>query len=276
MRTNPTYNKLWEMLDSKAEHSADLPCFLAASQVFMIHGRGAYEAWRVRRTENTHLQVVDSNYYAWPSRESAPKILQFLNHYLKREDCLAPERVGIEMRLGNQDWYWRQERDWPVPGTQYTKWHLTTSQHLSNEPPQTGTAVKSFCYPAKAPSSGKSGVSFHSPPFEEDVELAGHFKAVLSVSSTEVDADVVVFIWAVDEGGNIVVYGASSPDPEPLAKGLLRVSHRKTDPTQSLPWRPWHTHTQDDLMLLKGENDVVRIEVEIMPAAARVRKGWKL
>ncbi|KAH7146185.1 Alpha/Beta hydrolase protein [Dactylonectria macrodidyma] len=275
MKDNPTYNSIWAMLDSKPDSSANIPCFIAASQIFMIHGRGAYEAWMVRQPENTHLQLVDCNYYSWASREASAKIIQFLNHYLKSEDCAAPEPVGIQMRLGNQDWYWRKEQNWPVPGTQYKKWHLTTAKELTETPP-VDTAETRFEYPARSPQQGKSGVSFHSAPFEEDVELAGHFVAVLSVCSTAPDADVAVLLWAVDEVGQVVAYGASSSKPEPVAKGFLRVSHRKTDDAKSLPWRPWHTHTAEDLAPLQGIDDVVQIDVEILPAAARIRKGWTL
>ncbi|KAI1460178.1 Alpha/Beta hydrolase protein [Annulohypoxylon moriforme] len=276
MRANPMHNDVWGMLESKPGDSAELPCFLAASQIFMIHGRGAFEAWMVRRPENTHLQLVDSNYYSWPSRETAAKILQFLNHHLKGEDYLPPERVGIQVRLGYCSWYWRKERNWPVPGTQYTKWYLTPDKGLSTSPLPTDLAETRLSYQACTPHTGKSGISFNSPPFSENVELAGHFTAQLSFSSTAPDADIVVFLWAVDEAGFIVPYGASSIEPEPIAKGFLRVSHRKTDAQRSVPWRPWHTHKQEDLAPLGGTEDVVEIAVEILPAACRIRKGWTL
>ncbi|KAH6615397.1 Alpha/Beta hydrolase protein [Boeremia exigua] len=275
MQANPEYNALWKMLEADPKHSIEIPCFLAASQIFMLHGRAAYEAWMVRRPENTHLQLVDSNYFSWPSREVASKILQFLNHYLKGEHILPPERVGIQMRLGNQAWSWRKERNWPVPGTQYTKWHLTESG-LSTLPPSAGFAETRFGYQTKATPIRKSGVSFQSPQFMEDVDLAGHFTTVLSVSSTAPDADVVALLWAVDEAGLAVSYGAHSLEPEPIAKGFLRVSHRKLDTEKSTPWRPVHTHTKEDLAHLRGADDVAEIAIEMFPAACRVRKGWAL
>ncbi|KAJ5761592.1 hypothetical protein N7533_003631 [Penicillium manginii] len=262
-------------MESKPETSAEIPCFLAASQIFMIHGRGAYEAWMVRRPDNTHLQLVDSDYYSWPSQEAAGKVLEFLNHYLKTEACPAPERVGIQMRLGNQRWNWRKEPNWPVPGTEYIKWHFRHEQSLATTPPALGSSDARFSYSAQKRLTGDNGVSFQSLPFEEDVEMAGHLAATLCISSTAPDADVVVLAWAIDEHGRAVAYGANSNEPEPLAKGFLRVSHRKTNPEQSLPWRPWYTHLQNDLMPLQGPGDVVEITVEIMPAA-RVRKGWIL
>jgi predicted acyl esterase len=268
----PFDNELWQSQSVKPAKDG-LPCFLAASQIFIIHGRGAYEAWRLRNPENTHLQLVDCDYFPWASHEAAGKILQFLNCYLKGTDSCNLEKVGIQMRLGNKQWYWRRETNWPVPGTQYLKWYLGRDRRLStslDEGPE-----ERLAYSAKVlPSDKKSGVSFQSLPFENDREFAGHFTATLSVSSSMSDADVVVTLWPINEEDNVVPFGAHG-DPEPLAKGFLRASHRKTDPSKSLPERPWHTHRLEDNAPLKPD-EVVVIEVEIYPAAGRVQKGWKL
>lgn len=272
MKAHPFYDPLWDMMNSNAG-PVDVPCFLAAAQIFIIHGRGAYEAWRIHNSELTHLQLFDCNYYPWPSREAAGKILQFLDHHLKGHDNPLPERVGIQVRLSNGKWYWRKEKNWPVPGTCYTKWHLQPDGSLSTDS-QEGSLEKAFTYPARAPPSGRSGESFYSLPFETDFEFAGHFKAVLSVSSNKPDADVVVLLWAVDGKGEVARYG-SKGEIEPLAKGFLRASHRQLDPSRSTPERPWHTHSQKDNAPLKA-GEVVQIEVEIFPAAARIRKGWRL
>jgi predicted acyl esterase len=271
MNEHPFYDAIWEMTN-KSLDQCDIPCFLAAAQIFMIHGRGAYEAWRARNAENTHLQLVARDYYPWPSRESAGKIMQFLDHHLKGNEHPKPETVGIHVRLGHGRWYWRKEKTWPVPGIQYKKWHLTAEGMLATDPGQ--DPATEFAYSTKAPVTGKSGVSFYSSPFEEDVEFAGHFSATLSISSSAPEADVVVTLWPVHGDGQVVPLGARG-QPEPLAKGFLRASHRKTDGAKTLPERPWHTHTKaDNAPLHPGE--AVQIDVEIYPAAAKIRKGWKL
>ncbi|KAJ6103805.1 Alpha/Beta hydrolase protein [Penicillium sp. IBT 16267x] len=224
MRQHPFYDAAWETTKAKMDQ-ADIPCFLAASQIFTIHGRGAYEAWRARSPDNTHLQLVNCDYYPWPSREAAGKILQFLDHHLKGNEQSKPEPVGIQVRLG------------------YGKY-------------------------------GKSGISFYSSIFDEDVEFAGHFSAALTISSSASDADFVVTLWPVDGEGQVVPLSTKCL-PEPLARGFLRASHRKTDPSKTLPERPWHTHTEaDHAPLSLGE--IVQVDIEMFPSAAKIRKGWKL
>ncbi|KAF2009631.1 alpha/beta-hydrolase [Aaosphaeria arxii CBS 175.79] len=267
---HPFHEPLWDMISAKVD-SSDIPCFLAAPQIFIIHGRGAYEAWRARKPENTHLQLTDCDYYPWPSREASNKVTQFLDNHLKGYEYPKPEAVGIQMRLGWGTWYWRKESAWPVPGTTHIKWHLNADGKLSRDEPMDELTVS---YAANAPATGKSGVSFVSAPLEEDVEMAGHFSAVLNVSSTAVDADVVVTLWAISDAGEIVPYSSKSL-PEPVAKGFLRASHRKLDLEKTLPERPWHTHLKDDHQPLQA-GEVVQLDVEIFPAAARIKKGWKL
>ncbi|KAH8594582.1 Alpha/Beta hydrolase protein [Bisporella sp. PMI_857] len=268
----PFDNDIFRSLSMRPEE-VDLPCFMAATQIFIIHGRGSYEAFRNMHSEHKYLQLVDRDYYPWPSHEATGKILQFLERYLRGVDYVNLERVGIQMRLGNCKWYWRKETDFPLPGTQYTKWYLRSDGSLSSSA-ETGPA-EAFEYSTKAGSSGqKCGVSFHSLPFERDVEFAGHFSATLSISSSMPEADVVVTLWALDGQGSIVPYGAKG-EPEPLAKGFLRASHRKLDPSKSRPERPWHTHRQDDYAPLK-KDEVVVVNVEIFPAAGRIRQGWAL
>ncbi|KAL3450224.1 alpha/beta-hydrolase [Aspergillus insuetus] len=272
MKSHPFYDALWEMAGADAD-TTSVPCFLAASQIFMIHGRGAYEAWRRRGTANTFLQLVDCDYYPWPSREASGKIIQFLDHYMKSGDHPPPERVGIQVRLGSGKWYWRKEKAWPVPGIQYQRWYLNPDgalvTHEMEEQPE-----RKLEYSTKVRAHANSGVTFTSAPFEEDVEFAGHFSATLSISSSTTEADVVVSLWPIDADGKVVRLGSKN-QAEPLAKGFLRASHRKTDPSKTLPERPWHTHTEADNSPLTP-NEVVKVEVELYPAAARIQKSWRL
>lgn len=271
LRSMPFYNSAWHKREVDVEN-IDIPCFLAASQLLVVHNRGSYEAWSRLGSKVKHLQVVDSNYYGWPNHQVANKITAFADRHLKGIITAQVEPVGMQMRIGNGKWYWRTEQDWPIPGTQHVTWYLGGDGSLTTSP--VTTRERQFAYSATAEPTESAGVSFVSIPFTEDVEVAGHLTATLYVSSSNHDADVVVQLWALDENNNVVRFCVAEHH-EPMAFGILRASHRKTDPTKSLPWRPWQTHTKEDYSPL-SQGEVVQLNVEIFPATARIRKGWKL
>ena len=53
----------------------------------------------------------------------------------------------------------------------------------------------------------------------------------------------------------------------------MRASHRKTDPSKSLPYRPWHTH-DDKQALIPGQP--VDLDVEIWPTSIVIPVGYSL
>ena len=118
---------------------------------------------------------------------------------------------------------------------------------------------------------------------EQDCVLAGYSKLVVWVSSTHSDMDIHVGLRVLDENDREVDYCGPALIPGigtkfyPLAKGWLKVSHRKLDQARSTEFRPKHTHLHaDHAPLTAGE--IVRVEVEIVPTTGVVAKatasGW--
>ena len=63
-----------------------------------------------------------------------------------------------------------------------------------------------------------------------------------------------------------------SNDPRtPVALGWLRASHRKTDPAKSLPYRPWHTHDEKQLLTPLQPVD---LDIEIWPTSIVIPVGY--
>lgn len=272
MRDHPFYDDYWERRRSKIE-KITLPVFVAASQQAIVHGRGAFEAFRRVLSKEKHLQVVDTNYYAWPNYTIAHKIQAFLDRHLRGVQNNDLERVGMQMRIGQGEWYWRTELDWPVPGTKYIDWHFQPDGKLSAQ--QKPNTRKDFSYSAEIKLSAQHpGVSFTSAAFESDTEVAGHLRATVSISSSSNDADVFVLVWVLDQQGSVVRYGVDKL-VVPAAQGLLRASRRRIDLLQSLPERPVHTYREEDVEHLR-KLEIVELEIEINPMTARIRQGWKL
>jgi uncharacterized protein len=84
----------------------------------------------------------------------------------------------------------------------------------------------------------------------------------------------------LDEAGREVDYagpitmGMNVPN-YPLAKGWLKVSHRKIDESRSTYYTVKHTHRKSDCAPLKA-NEIVPVEIEIIPNTALIRKGCRL
>lgn len=271
---HPFYDDFWDKVNIQLE-KLDIPVFIGAAQMLIYHHRGPYEAFRRVASKDKHLQIADTNYYSWPNRETVHKLYLFAERHLKGVEHSDLETVGLQMRIGHGDWYWRTEADWEIPGTEYVDWHLHTDGSIAPETPPGGEDVRVLTYHADVQPKGSSaGVSFVSRPFDTDVELAGHFAATLNISSSSHDADVVVSLWVLDEDGKIVRFQVG-PAPAPLVSGFLRASHRKTDPERSFPARPWHTHREKDYAPLR-DGEVVEVNVELCPATARIREGWRL
>ena len=109
---------------------------------------------------------------------------------------------------------------------------------------------------------------------KQDTEVTGPVKLVLWVSSTQKDMDIFATIRNIGPDGNDVwEMGQQGNDEVPVAKGWLRVSHRKLDPERSLPYRPYHAH--DERLWLKLD-EVVECHVEIWPTCMVFRQGHRI
>jgi predicted acyl esterase len=105
------------------------------------------------------------------------------------------------------------------------------------------------------------------------VEITGPVAAKLFVSSDTTDADLFLVLRVFDPEGKEVTFIGSNDPRSPVGLGWLRASHRKLDPRQSLPYRPWHTH-DEEWPLKPGEP--VELDVEIWPTCIVVPPGYRV
>jgi predicted acyl esterase len=88
-----------------------------------------------------------------------------------------------------------------------------------------------------------------------------------------VDADIFAVLRVFDPAGKEVVFQGALDPHTPIAQGWLRASHRELDAARSLPWRPYHTHREKQL-LVPGE--VYELDVEIWPTCIVVPRGYSI
>ena len=136
-----------------------------------------------------------------------------------------------------------------------------------------GVASASWTSTVLPGSMPRLGISFETDPMPAATEITGPVNLVLWVSSTSEDMDIFATIRNIDPEGQDVWELGQQQQPVPVAKGWLRVSHRKLDAEKSLPYRPWHTHDERQ-PLTPGE--IVRVEVEIWPTCMVFGTGHRL
>lgn len=257
-----------------------VPVITSISQTSWIHSRAGIEAFTQIRSTSKKLLIWDASYTSYMYEDSKRDLEEFFDEHLKGQ---KPEQerpaVRLIIRTGDGGFEWRDSDSWPLKGTEYQKYFLDASSaeddwRLSSEPPKDKGYLE-YSADAKGRVENVPLVIFDSEPFEKDIDLAGYFCASLWVSSSSTDADIFVALRVLD-GDREIQYRTREPGSNaPLTWGVLKVSHRALDPRQSTPERPWHTHRQEDSLSLTP-NEVVPIEVELMPATARIPAGSRL
>jgi putative CocE/NonD family hydrolase len=185
--------------------------------------------------------------------------LRFFDRWVRgRRDTAedAPVRIFV---MGIDEW--REEQDWPLPDSRYIDYHLSSSGRaqtaagdgrLSTTPPDSdaedvflydprrpvptlggatlATAPDAFAGPAdQSPVEARDDVLCYStPPLDEPVEVTGHVKLVLFVSSSAVDTDFCGKLVDVHPDGRAIIlcegiqrarYRDSLSEPKPMRPG---------------------------------------------------------
>ena len=277
-----------------------------------FHQLGSSEAYLATNTTAKKLDFWEDWFTKAYSRAAIADHRAFFDHWLKGVDngIMDKPPVRLEIRSGNGASYIQEEQEWPIARTTYPRWffdampsdwkgdayrsdclRLTTMAptadrraEYSAEIPMEWRSGPPPCFlPVKPPSvleSWKTGISFISEPVEEDMVFAGYGKARLWVSSTSEDMDIYLSVRILDEDGREVDYagpitmGMNVPN-YPLAKGWLKASHRKIDVSRSSHYTVKHTHRKADHAPLRP-NEVVPVDIEIIPNTALVRKGYRI
>ncbi|OJJ03431.1 hypothetical protein ASPVEDRAFT_29948 [Aspergillus versicolor CBS 583.65] len=269
-----------EALLSADYPSIKVPFITSVSQTSWIHSRAGFEAFMHAPSVSKRLLVWDASYTSYMYEDSKLDLEEFFDEHLKgQKPERRPPAVRLVMRTGDGGFEWRVSDSWPLRGTDYRSYFLgaggsNRDGHLLDIPP-TKDGVIEYSADSSGPVEDVDLAVFTSEPLEQPLELAGHFRASLWVSSSSTNADIFVAIRVFD-GSREVQYRTREPGSvAPLTWGVLKASHRAVDPGLSTTERPWHTHRQDDALPLTP-NETVAVEVELMPATARIPAGYRL
>ncbi len=271
-----------------------------------FHQLGSSETWLNTPTPDKKLDFWEDWFMKAYTQAAVDDHVAFFDYWLKgvENGIMDTPPVRLEMRTGNGASYLLEEEEWPIARTKYVKWYLDATprtwdgeidcEHVlaleANPPERTSSVTYSaevdFGGPRIPPATAhnapcRPGATFISEPFTEDVALAGYFKLALWVASTSDDMDLHVSLRVLDERDREVDFSGPAAIPGistrfyPLSKGWLKVSHRKLDTARTNDVRPRHTHLQADHAPLH-DNEIVEVEVEIVPSTGVVRAGQRL
>jgi predicted acyl esterase len=175
-------------------------------------------------------------------------------------------RVQLNIRHPGEKFVIRHEKDWPLPDTQWTKFHLAAdAQKLVTKVPG-GSAKVTF-------DAMGDGVTFLTEPMKEEIEITGPVAAKLHVSSSTSDADLFLVLRVFSPDMKEVVFQGALDPHTAIGQGWLRASHRKLDTKLTRPFRPYHTH--DEGQPLTPEQ-VYELDIEIIPTCIVVPKGYRV
>jgi predicted acyl esterase len=275
VKRNPLFDDYW------ASKNADLtkitvPAFVVASWTdHGLHNRGTLEGFKKIASKDKWLLVHGrKKWWHFYQMESIEKRRQFFNHFLKGIDNHVKDwpRVRLEIREEYYVGRSRNENEWPLARTQYTKLFLNADDgKMSKALPKAEAKVS---YKVDDITDKTQNAKFEIK-FNERTELTGHMKLKLWVQADgSDDMDLFVAMEKFDRSGNLIPFAFfGNHDDGPVALGWMRVSHRELDEKQSTSYQPVHKHTRE-IKLKAGE--IVPVEIEFWPSSTLFEVGEKL
>jgi uncharacterized protein len=235
-----------------------------------LHPRGNFEGYVRAGSKQKWLEVHGLEHWTHFYTDYGVTLQKrFFARFLKSEQNDWAEQPPVQLQARHVDGSFeeRAENEWPISRTEWTRLYLNAAGSLSLDrtPPEEESEVE---FDALG-----DGLTFTTPPLEEEVEITGPLAAKLFVSSTTVDADLFLVLRVFDQEDREVVFQGALDPNTPVAQGWLRASHRKLDATLSEEWRPYHAHDEAQ-PLQPGEPN--ELNIEIWPTCVVVPAGYRI
>lgn len=233
-----------------------------------LHPRGNFEGYLRAASKEKWLEAHGIEHWTHFYTGYGVAIQKkFFAHYLKGEDSGWTAQPKVQLQVRHiEKFVERMEDDWPIPRTQWTKFHLHSAGQLLD--PKATSAAAKISFDAMG-----DGLTFISEPLAAQTELTGPVAAKLWVSSSTTDADLFLVLRIYTADLREVTFPGALDPHTPVAQGWLRASHRALDTALSQPWRPYHTHTSKQA-LTPGE--AVELDIELWPTSIVVPAGYRI
>uniref|UniRef100_A0A7S3NPE5 Xaa-Pro dipeptidyl-peptidase C-terminal domain-containing protein n=1 Tax=Aureoumbra lagunensis TaxID=44058 RepID=A0A7S3NPE5_9STRA len=264
LEKHPLFDEFWQEKAAQVQHIS-IPMLACSSfSDHNLHTQGTFRGYERAPSKNkwiyTHRGGKWVEYYKPQVQQLT---LRFMNHFLKgiHDPQFAPDtpRCRLEVRSSKDEIYQiRDEADWPIPRTQFTKVFLNAQHKMTMaKSPKPHTSVE---YDAD------HGYTTFTYTFDQDTELTGYFKVRIHFeASHDDDGCIFAVVDKLDKDGKVVhFYGSVGTEKDPVSRGYQKISHRELDPTWSTESQPVYAHTNEH-KLKKG--DIVQLDVAMFPQA---------
>lgn len=198
-----------------------------------------------------------------PWRNYHDVVIRWFDHWLKGIDTGIMNEPPIKFFVVGAD-RWREEHEWPLATTEWTKFYLHSGESLSLEP-ETQEELDSFLQEPLSLSPERQMLKYLTLPLPEDTEVTGpvalHLYASIDTDDTNWRADVK----DVDEHGLEGIL--------PVTRGWLKASHRALDESKSEPWQPHHPHLKPEPVVL---DEIYEYAIELQPISYLFKAGHRI
>jgi putative CocE/NonD family hydrolase len=208
--------------------------------------------------------------------------LVFYDRYVRDEGNDWDERDPAEIFVLGAN-YWYGEREWPLPGTAYTPWHLRAGGALRPDAPAGDEPSDRYDYDPADPVPTIGGVNsvltmtqgaetpvrpgpidqrplearddvlvYTSEKLERDLDVIGPVEMVLYAASSARDTDWIVRLCDVHPDGRSIF----------VTEGIIRARYRESN--------------EGDSIELLEPNEVAEYRIRCYPTANRFKKGHRL
>lgn len=234
-----------------------------------LHPRGNFEGFVRSVSKEKWLEVHGIEHWThFYTNYGLDLQKRFFGYFLKgdKNGWNKQPRVQLQVRHPGEKFVERHEKEWPLKRTKWTKFYLNPEDSSLSTMPQKKKSGITY-------SGFSDGVTFMTPPLEEKVEITGPIASKLWVSSLTRDADLFLILRVFAPDMKEVTFQGALDPHTPIAQGWLRVSHRKIDENLTLPYRPYHTHDEEQPL---EPGKTYEVDVEVWPTCIVVPKGCRI
>jgi uncharacterized protein len=227
-----------------------------------MHLRGAFQHYR--GIDAPKKLYIESRVEADAPMDDAynAEVVRWYDHWLRGAENGIMDEPPIKLHVRGRGW--RQEREWPLAGTEWTELHLRRLGGLAREPEPVSGCPDVFVQPPVEVQPQVATCDYRTEPLNEPTEIVGPAALTLYAAIDSDDSNWMASLLEVAPDGREVE----------LTRGFLKASHREVDESQSEPWLPFHPHQARE-PVEPGRIYEYRIELSplanVFPVGARIK-----